>query len=40
LQSTFATLSAEEDARTRSTQQLAEDIKLRLASYFAAKNQS
>lgn len=37
LASTYATVTAEEDARERATRQLAEDIKLRLASYFAAK---
>ncbi len=34
LESTFATLSAEEDARSRAAKQLADDIKLRLATYF------
>ncbi len=34
LASTFATLSAEEDARSRASRQLADDIKLRLGAYF------
>lgn len=36
--STFAELSSEEDARTRASQELAEDIKLRLAAYFQAQS--
>ena len=38
LASTYATSTAEEDARERAAKQLAEDIKLRVASYFAAKS--
>ncbi|MGE0745067.1 MAG: LPS assembly lipoprotein LptE [Rhodospirillales bacterium] len=34
LQNKFATLSAEEDARTRALRQLAEEIRTRLAIYF------
>lgn len=37
LASTFATLSAEEDARSRAARQLAQDLKLRLGAYFKAK---
>ncbi|TAH37998.1 MAG: hypothetical protein EYC62_00390 [Alphaproteobacteria bacterium] len=37
LASTFATLSAEEDARSRASRQLAQDLKLRLGAYFKAK---
>ena len=36
LQSTFATLSAEEDARARASEQLGGDIRIRLAAYFKA----
>ncbi len=38
LASTFATLSAEEDARSRASEQLAQDIKLRLAAYFKGRS--